>query len=78
VDPGSDPADWQRWFALVAVHRKLKDAGRFVFIDRVKGNPGFLPFVGRSLAYARRALGRLPGMRRLGETLGRIGGLDEP
>jgi aminoglycoside/choline kinase family phosphotransferase len=32
-------------FDLVTVQRKLKDAGRFVFIDRVKGNPSFLPFV---------------------------------
>ena len=27
------------------MQRKLKDAGRFVFIDRVKGNSSFLRFV---------------------------------
>ena len=30
-------------FDLVTIQRKLKDAGRFVFIERVKGNPSFLP-----------------------------------
>jgi aminoglycoside/choline kinase family phosphotransferase len=34
-----------RAFDLVTVQRKLKDAGRFVFIDRVKNNASFLPFV---------------------------------
>jgi hypothetical protein len=32
-------------FDLLTVQRKLKDAGRFVFIDRVKRNPGFLPSI---------------------------------
>ncbi len=32
-------------FDLITVQRKLKDAGRFVFIDRVKHNPSFLSFV---------------------------------
>ncbi|MBI2897231.1 MAG: phosphotransferase [Deltaproteobacteria bacterium] len=41
---------------LVALHRKLKDSGRFVFIDRVKKNPDFLPHVPQSLEYVRRAL----------------------
>ncbi|MFW6050557.1 MAG: aminoglycoside phosphotransferase family protein [Myxococcota bacterium] len=43
----------------VAVQRKLKDAGRFVFIDRVRGNPRFLPWYGPSLGYVRRALNQL-------------------
>ncbi|MFW6023867.1 MAG: aminoglycoside phosphotransferase family protein, partial [Myxococcota bacterium] len=42
-----------------AVQRKLKDAGRFVFIDRVRGDPSFLPWYGPSLAYVGRALDRL-------------------
>jgi hypothetical protein len=33
---------------------------RFVFIDQVRGNPSFLPWFGRSVAYAARALRRLP------------------
>ena len=76
VDPGGDPASWRRWFDLVAVQRKLKDAGRFVFIDRVKGNPSFLPFVPRSLDYVRRSIGRLSEIDALREALERRGGLD--
>ncbi|HEU4539286.1 MAG TPA: phosphotransferase, partial [Polyangiaceae bacterium] len=50
---------WQ--FDLVTVQRKLKDAGRFVFIDRVKGNPSFLRFVEPTVAKARASLSRLEG-----------------
>jgi aminoglycoside/choline kinase family phosphotransferase len=48
-----------REFDLVTVQRKLKDAGRFVFIDRVKGNPGYLEFVDPTIAKVRVSLGRL-------------------
>jgi aminoglycoside/choline kinase family phosphotransferase len=48
-----------REFDLVTVQRKLKDAGRFVFIDRVKGNPRFLQFVEPTIEKVRRALDRL-------------------
>lgn len=41
------------------MQRKLKDAGRFVFIDRVKKNPSFLPYVEPTLAKVRAALKRL-------------------
>ena len=46
-------------FDLVTVQRKLKDAGRFVFIDRKKGNPSFLRFVEPTIAKARTSLARL-------------------
>ena len=46
-------------FWVVTVQRKLKDAGRFVFIDRVRGNPRFLQWYPRSLAYVGRALNAL-------------------
>jgi N-acetylmuramate 1-kinase len=49
-------------FDLLTVQRKLKDAGRFVFIDRVKGNPSFLPFVPRALGKVREAFARQPGL----------------
>jgi aminoglycoside/choline kinase family phosphotransferase len=49
-----------RAFRLVSVQRKLKDAGRFVFIDQVRGNPNFLAWYGPSLAYVARALAQLP------------------
>ena len=42
------------------MQRKLKDAGRFVFIDRVRGNPGFLVSIPASLRYVREALARRP------------------
>jgi N-acetylmuramate 1-kinase len=52
-------------FRLIAVQRKLKDAGRFVFIDRVRGDPDFLPYFRRSLQYAERALSELPELSEL-------------
>ena len=52
-------------FDLQTVQRKLKDAGRFIFIDRVKKNPDFLPNVGVSLSYVAEALSRMPEYRRL-------------
>jgi aminoglycoside/choline kinase family phosphotransferase len=58
-----------RGFRLVSVQRKLKDAGRFVFIDQVRGNPGFLPWFGRSVAYAARALRHLPAYAAVDELL---------
>jgi N-acetylmuramate 1-kinase len=63
-----------REFDLVTVQRKLKDAGRFVFIDRVKGNPKFLEFVEPTIAKVRASLARLPDdedMRALADVLSR-------
>lgn len=57
---GIAPAGFVGLFDLQTVQRKLKDAGRFVFIDRVKKNPTFLEHIPRSLVYVRRALSRLP------------------
>jgi aminoglycoside/choline kinase family phosphotransferase len=48
-----------REFDVVTVQRKLKDAGRFIFIDRVKKNPSFLPYFEPSLEKVRGALARL-------------------
>ncbi len=67
-----DPARLMDDFQLQALQRKLKDAGRFVYIDRVKGNPKFLPNVPRSLAYAREALDHLGGYEEAREVLARI------
>lgn len=49
----------RREFDLVTVQRKLKDAGRFVFIDRVKHNPSFLCFVQPTIDKVLSALTRL-------------------
>lgn len=46
----------KRAFDLQTVQRKLKDAGRFIYIDRVKNNPDFLDYYGPSIQYVRQAL----------------------
>jgi len=61
-----------RGFRLITVQRKLKDAGRFVFIDRVRGNPDFLRYYPASLRYVRHALGQLPELAGLGQLLSRF------
>ncbi len=48
-----------REFDLITVQRKLKDAGRFVFIERTKNDPSFLRYVEPTLAIVRQALARL-------------------
>jgi aminoglycoside/choline kinase family phosphotransferase len=52
-------------FDLIAVQRKLKDAGRFVFIERKKGDASFLPFIAPTLEIVKDALGRLESQRDL-------------
>jgi aminoglycoside/choline kinase family phosphotransferase len=58
-------------FDLLTIQRKLKDAGRFVFIDRVKGNPGFLVSIPASLRYVREAFARRDDLAELHEVLAR-------
>jgi hypothetical protein len=65
----------RREFDIITVHRKLKGAGRFAFLDRVKQNPTFLEFVGPSLSKARASLARLgddSDMRALDAFLARV------
>jgi aminoglycoside/choline kinase family phosphotransferase len=69
---GGAAADFAREFWLQAVQRKLKDAGRFVFIDRVRKNPSFLPSFPRSLSRAGRGLRRSGGLDGLGALLERL------
>ncbi len=62
-------------FDFVTVQRKLKDAGRFVFIDRKNKNPDFLQFVEPTIEKARAALLRLgedPVLRDLEALLARV------
>ena len=66
-----DPIAFRRLFDLQTVQRKLKDAGRFVFIDRVKKNPDFLQHIPSSHAYVAAALSRLPSLAPLQEILSR-------
>lgn len=65
-------AELDHAFALVAAQRKLKDAGRFVYIDRVRGNPDFLPSIPQSLVYAGRAIAALDGFSSLDALLRRV------
>jgi hypothetical protein len=69
--PRLDPESFRATFDLLTVQRKLKDAGRFVFIDRVKKNPGFLVSIPSSLKYVREAFARRPDLAELHEVLSR-------
>ncbi len=46
-------------FDFITVQRKLKDAGRFIFIQKVNGNESFLPYVQPTIEKARAALERV-------------------
>ncbi len=73
--PASEDPGLLEEFDLVTAQRKLKDAGRFVFIDREKGNPSFLSFVEPTIEKVRSSLARLRGdedMRALAELLDRV------
>lgn len=56
----ADRAAFRRLFDLTSIQRNLKAAGRFVYIDRVKGNPKFLDDVPRVLGYVKRNLRKYP------------------
>jgi aminoglycoside/choline kinase family phosphotransferase len=55
-----DAKPFKAFFDLLTVQRKMKDAGRFEFINRVKGNPGFLVSIPASLRYVKTALDAQP------------------
>lgn len=69
--PNLEYGSFREVFDLLTVQRKLKDAGRFVFIDRVKKNPSFLVSIPASLRYVREAFARRPDLRELQEILAR-------
>ena len=62
----------RRAFYLQTVQRKLKDAGRFVYIDREKNNSDFLDYYGPSIQYVRHALEQLGNFEKLTEILSDI------
>ena len=51
---------FRRLFDFTSLQRNLKAAGRFVYIDRVKGNPKFLVDIPRTLGYVKRNLHKYP------------------
>ena len=53
------------------MQRKLKDAGRFVFIDQVKKNPSFLVHIPSSLKYVKDALARRSDLAEVRDILAR-------
>ncbi|MCX5721924.1 MAG: phosphotransferase [Nitrospirae bacterium] len=62
---------FRRLFDLTSIQRNLKAAGRFVYIDRVKGNPKFLADIPRTLDYVRRNLQKYPELEPLRKLLAR-------
>jgi aminoglycoside/choline kinase family phosphotransferase len=64
-----DALAFRRLFDFTSIQRNLKAAGRFVYIDRVKGNPKFLADIPRVLGYVRRNLDRYPELNPLREHL---------
>src|SRR5437868_15313298 len=68
---GGDEREFIGFFDLLTVQRKMKDAGRFEFINRVKGNPGFLVSIPASLRYVRAALERQPQLSQLRRIVGK-------
>lgn len=52
----SDRAELLREFHMVTVQRKLKDAGRFIYVDKTRGDRGYLPYVGPAWNAVREAL----------------------
>ena len=56
---GDGSTELRAEFDRLTVQRKLKDAGRFVFIERKKNDPSFLPYIAPSLSRVALALQRL-------------------
>ena len=56
---------FRRLFDFTSIQRNLKAAGRFVYIDHVKGNPNFLADIPRVLNYVKRNLQKYPELDRL-------------
>ena len=69
--PKLDEREFAGFFDLLTVQRKLKDAGRFVFIDQVKKNRSFLVHIPSSLRYVKEALARQPTLAEVAAILAR-------
>jgi len=60
-----DPEAFRRLLDFTSIQRNLKAAGRFVYIDRVKGNPSFLTSIPQTLKNVRANLEKYPQLHRL-------------
>ena len=56
---------FRRLFDFTSIQRNLKAAGRFVYIDRVKGNPKYLADIPRVLNYVKRNIRKYSELERL-------------
>jgi aminoglycoside/choline kinase family phosphotransferase len=65
-----EPGPFRRLFDRMSLQRNLKAAGRFVYIDRVKKNDRFLPYIPQTLGYVKRNLERYPELAGLKALLG--------
>ena len=61
----NDLESFRRLFDYTSIQRNLKAAGRFVYIDRVKGNPNFLDSIPRTLHNVRANFMKYPQLHRL-------------
>jgi len=59
----TDKKAFLRIFFLQTIQRKMKDAGRFVFLNQVKNKDWFVPFIKPSLEYVNSALIKLDMMK---------------
>ena len=66
-ETGLDKEKFLRLCWLQTIQRKLKDAGRFVYIDRVKGNPDFLQYLPHTMTYVVTASKQLSDLQRAGQ-----------
>ena len=60
-----DAQAFRQLFDYSSIQRNLKAAGRFVYIDRVKGNPNFLASIPRTLHNVRANLLKYPQLHRV-------------
>ena len=60
-----DAEAFRQLFDYSSIQRNLKAAGRFVYIDRVKGNPSFLASIPRTLHNVRANLTKYPPLHRV-------------
>ncbi len=61
----NDADTFRRLFDYTSIQRNLKAAGRFVYIDRVKGNPNFLASIPRTLENVYANVTKYPQLHRL-------------
>jgi aminoglycoside/choline kinase family phosphotransferase len=61
-----------RDFHLQTIQRKLKDAGRFVYIEKEKGDSSFLQYYDRSIRFVSQAIEGVSGYGRLEEILDEV------